>query len=200
MRARPAKVAALASLTVLSALTAVRPAGAEPQANAGLTIGGAAVGSEDEALDHAEFHLGLRGDLMLLREEPYDFGLGPYLEVGTFAFDELQLGGGATFHLPIHETLPLVASLGPFARVGDDDHGFEPGLSAALFWGSRSYNFHQSYVMAAGLLVGYRHVFGDSGESALLVAAQVDLAILALPVVLLVNWAAGPSDEAGPVE
>ncbi len=197
MELRGTLLAAAASLTVL---VSVAPCGAEPQANAGLTLGAAAVGSEDQAFDHAEFHLGLRADLMLGRDEPDDFGLGPYLEIGTFAFDELQLGGGATVHLPIHPTLPLVAAAGPFARVGDDGFGFEPGLAGSLFWGTRSYNFHANYVMAAGLLVGYRHVFGDSGESALLIAAQLDLAVLALPVVLLINWARGPTDEAAPIE
>ena len=75
-----------------------------------------------------------------------------------------------------------------------------PGIAGSLFWGSRSYNFHANYVLAAGLLVGYRHSFGESKESALLVAAQLDLALLALPVILLVDMARGPSEEAAPLE
>ncbi len=173
---------------------------AEPQATAGLTIGGAGVGSDGTFWDHGEFHLGLRSDVMFLRDDPYDFGLGPYVEVGTFAFDEIQFGGGASVHLPIHEHFPLVASVGAFGRYGDDDFGLEPGIAGSLFWGSRSYNFHANYVLAAGLLVGYRHSFGDSRESALMVAAQLDLALLAIPIILLVDLAHGPSAEAGPLE
>src|SRR5690606_21838411 len=61
-------------------------AAADPQANAGLTIGGAGVGTGGEFWDDAEFHLGLRSDVMFLRDDPWDFGLGPYVELGTLAF------------------------------------------------------------------------------------------------------------------
>lgn len=189
---------------IIAALSALvlcwtSPAHAEPQATAGLTVGVGAVGERGAFWDHGEFHLGLRSDVMFFREDPYDFGLGPYVELGTFAFDEFQFGGGATLHIPIHEHFPLVASVGGFGRVGDDDFGLDPGFAGALFWGSRSYNFHANYVLAAGLLVGYRQTFGQSQESTLLVAAQVDLAVLALPVIMLIDLARGPSEEAGPL-
>lgn len=169
---------------------------ADPQGNAGLTIGGAAVGTRGRFWDDGEFHLGLRGDVMFLREQPLDWGLGPYLEVGTLAFDEIQAGGGASVHVPVNDALPLVASLGGYARYGDDEYGAEPGIAGAIFWGSRSYNFHAGYVMAAGLSVGYRYSFGESHETALLVAAQLDLAILGLPLVLLINAARGGKADA----
>jgi hypothetical protein len=187
----------LASALVTLVSTSAR---ADPQYNAGLVVGGAAAGSDGGFFDRPEFALGLRGDVMLLRDDPWDFGIGPYLEFGTLAFDELQLGAGASFHLPIHETFPLVASLGPYGRYGDDGFGFEPGISGGLFWGSRSYNFHEDYVMAVGLSLGYRVSFGDSKESALIVAAQVDLAMLGLPIVALVNWMRGPTDDAASID
>jgi hypothetical protein len=180
---------------------------AEPQGNAALTIGGAGVGYDGEFWDHAEFHLGLRGDVMFARERGYDFGIGPYAELGTFAFDELQFGGGVTTLLPIHDTLPLVASFGAYGRVGDDDQvpggrggGLEPGIAGALFWGSRSFNFHANYVLAGGLLVGYRHSLGESRETELMIAAQLDLVILALPFIALADWLRGPSSEAEPID
>ena len=173
---------------------------AEPQATVGLTTGVGAVGSDGEFWDHGEFHLGVRSDVMFLREDPYDFGLGPYVELGTFAFDEFQFGGGGSVLLPIHEHLPLVASVGAFGRLGDDDFGLEPGLAGTLFWGSRSFNFHANYGLTAGLLVGYRQSFGDSRESTLMVAAQLDFAVLALPVIMLVDMARGTSEEAAPLE
>jgi hypothetical protein len=176
-----------------------RHAAAEPQANAGLTVGGAAVGTHGKFWSDAEFHLGLRGDVIFLREEPYDFGIGPYLEVATLAFDELQFGGGASLHLPIHDTFPFVLSLGPYGRFGNDDFGLEPGISGALFWGSRSFNFHGNYIMAAGLSVGYRYSFGESKESALVIAAQLDLAVMGLPLVMLIDAIRGVSDDAKPI-
>lgn len=188
--------AAIAGLTACCSSSAR----AEPQGNASLTLGGAGVGSEGEFWDHAEFHLGLRGDVLFGRDESDDFGVGPYAELGTFAFDELQFGGGASLLLPVHDSLPLVASFGGFARIGDDDFGVEPGIAGALFWGSRSYNFHASYVMALGLLVGYRATFGESRESALMVAAQLDLGLLGIPIVALINVIRGDTDEARRIE
>lgn len=178
----------------------VGEARAEPQVNTGLTVGGAAVGVDGGFFEQPEFVLGLKGDVMFGRDDPWDFGVGPYLELGTFAFDELQLGAGASVHLPIHETFPFVASVGPYARYGDDPFGLEPGIAAALFWGSRSYNFHDNYIMAVGLSVGYRASFGESKASALLVNAHVDLALLGLPFVALVGAIAGPSEEAATID
>lgn len=173
---------------------------AEPQGNAGLTLGVAGVGSSGAFHDHAEFHLGARGDVMFGRSRSDDFGIGPYVELGTFAFDELQFGGGANVLLPIHDSLPLVASAGAFGRYGDDSFGVEPGVSGALFWGTRSYNFHANYVMAAGLLINYRATFGESKESLLLIGAQLDAAVIGLPFVMLVNLMRGPTGAAGPVD
>ena len=172
---------------------------AEPQGNAGLTLGVAGVGSSGAFYDHAEFHLGARGDVMFGRSRNNDFGIGPYAEVGTFAFNQFQFGGGATVLLPIHETLPIVASIGAFGRH-DDTFGAEAGVSGALFWGTRSYNFHANYVMAAGLLVNYRVAFGDSKESMLLIGTQFDAAVIALPFAMLLNLIRGPTDDARRVD
>lgn len=169
---------------------------AEPQGNAGLTIGVAAAGTEGRFWDGGEFHLGLRGDVMFGRERSSHLGVGPYLEVMTLAFDELQIGGGANLLLPVHERLPLVLSLGSFGRLGDDQLGLEPGLAGALFWGSRSFNFHEGYVMAGGLLLGFRQSLGESQETALLITAQIDVLLLATPVVMLLDLLRGPSPEA----
>jgi hypothetical protein len=173
---------------------------ADPQANASMTLGGAGVGTEGQFWDHPEMHLGARGDVLFGRDGVSDFGAGPYVEVGTLAFDELQFGLGGSVLLPVNDHFPLVASAGGFGRVGDDDYGLEPGICGALFWGSRSYNFHANYVMAGGLLVGFRQSFGESHESALLIAAQLDLAFMGIPLVMLVDWMRGPSPEAAPIE
>lgn len=176
------------------------PVAGEPQANASLTLGGAGVGQEGEFWDHPEMHLGVRGDVLLGRDSVGDFGVGPYVEVGTLAFDELQFGGGGSVLLPVNDHFPLVASLGGFGRWADDEYGLEPGVTAALFWGSRSYNFHANYVMTGGLLVGFRQSLGESYESALVIAAQLDLAFMGIPLVALVDLMRGPSEEAAPIE
>jgi hypothetical protein len=192
---------ALVIVSTVTCLVAVtRSAAADAQGNAALTIGGAGVGQNGEFWDHPEFHMGLRGDAIFGREGGYDFGAGPYAEVGTMAFDELQFGGGVSVLFPVHDTLPLIASVGPYGRYGDDDFGLEPGLAGAIFWGSRSYNFHEGYIMSWGLSVGYRHSLGESQESMLLVAAQIDLVSLGVPFIMLVNLMRGPTDEASNIE
>ena len=112
----------------------------------------------------------------------------------TMAFDELQIGGGTNLLLPVHDRLPIVMSLGAFGRI--DQLGLEPGLSGALFWGSRSFNFHEGYIMAGGLLLGFRQSLGESQETALLITAQIDLLLMATPVVMLLDLIRGPSAEA----
>ncbi|MEZ4443492.1 MAG: hypothetical protein R3B72_30755 [Polyangiaceae bacterium] len=201
MRRQTVSAMAAAVAVMLLCLMMGQPvAQAEPQANAGLIIGGAAAGTDGGFFDRPEFHLGLRGDVIFGRTNPWSFGVGPYAEVGTFAFDELSVGTGASVHLPIHDSLPFVLSAGPFIRYGDDDFGVEPGISTSLFWGSRSYNFHESYIMAVGISVGYRATFTESKESALVIAAQLDLALLGLPVVALVNLIRGPTGDAALIE
>jgi hypothetical protein len=154
---------------------------AEPQANLGLTLGAAGRAYDHELWQETAFHMGLRGDVLFLREASTDFGLGPYAEVFTHAFDELQLGGGVSVLLPMIDAVPLVASFGAYGRAGDDDFGFEPGLATSLFFGSRSYNYSASYAVTAGLLAQGRVGLGDARETSIVIAAQLDTVFLALP-------------------
>ncbi len=186
---------------------------AEPQGNGALTVGGAAVGGtgyDKRYFDHAAFHLGLRGDVLFFRQKPGDFGFGPYLELGTLAFREIQFGGGASVLLPITQSFPFVASVGAFGRYGNNrslpdpdgethTFGVEPGVTGSLFWGLRGFNYTANYELAAGLSVGWRHGFGESKETALLVALHLDLAALGLPFVALVNLIRGPTAAARPI-
>src|SRR5262245_28502585 len=149
----------------LVALGITRSAGAEPQANAGITIGAAGRGYDRELWQETAFHLGVHGDVLFGRTAASDFGVGPYVEAFTHAFDEVQFGGGASLLVPVIEFLPVVASAGFYGRHGDDGFGLEPGVAGQLFWGSRSYNFHANYVMAFGLVGQFRFGLGDSRET-----------------------------------
>jgi hypothetical protein len=175
-----------------------------PQGNASLVVGGAAAGPGERFWDHGEVHLGLRGDCMFLREGASDFGLGPYGEIGTWAFNQLQLGAGVSFHLPVHRDLPLVLSAGGHARFADDDLGVvAPGAGGSIFWGFRGFDRHARYALAAGLLVDLRHsapLSGGPGETMLTIAAQVDATLIAVPFVLLGGLITGPTSEARAVE
>jgi hypothetical protein len=180
------------------------PLGPTPQGNASLVVGGAAAGPGERFWEHGEVHLGLRGDCMFLREGPNDFGLGPYGEIGTWAFNQLQLGAGVSFHVPVHRDLPLVVSAGGHARFADDDLGLvAPGAGGSIFWGFRGFDRHARYALAAGLLVDLRHsapLSGEPGETMFTVAAQIDAALIAVPFILLGGLIAGPTGEARDID
>jgi hypothetical protein len=183
-----------------AALSLVAPdVHADPQASAGLTIGAAGAGFDRKIWDKTAFHLGLHGDVLFGRDEATDFGVGPYVEILTNGFDELQLGGGLAILFPVIPTFPIVLSLGAYGRTGFEAFSPEPGLAGELFFGSRSYNFHANYVMSAGLIGQMRYGLGPSKETSILVGAQIDLAILSLPVVFLINAARGGSPATAPV-
>lgn len=201
MRTGPAGLVYSAALAAALAVAFVAgPAQAEPQANLGLTLGVAGRAYEYELWQQTAFHMGLRGDVLFLRESSTDFGVGPYAEVFTHAFDELQLGGGVSVLLPVIDAVPVVASLGLYGRAGDDDHGFEPGLASTLFFGSRSYNHSASYVVTAGLLAQGRVGLGDARETSIVIAAQIDTVFLALPFVFLAEALSGGSSEVERIE
>jgi hypothetical protein len=103
--------------------------------------------------------------------------------VTTAAFDDARLAGGGSLHLPIDETFPLVLSTGAFARAFDGS--VKPGVQAQLFFGTRSYNYHADYGIAAGLVAGVDYSFGHANESIFVVAAQIDGLLLALPFLVL---------------
>ncbi|APR83887.1 Hypothetical protein A7982_09236 [Minicystis rosea] len=186
---------ALAALLMLTAGVAH----AEPQASVGLTIGAAGEGYDRQWWKRTAFHLGLHGDILFGRSTTSDFGIGPYAEVFTHAFDQIQFGGGVSGLLPVIDAFPIVLSAGAYARKGSDAFGLTPGVTGQLFWGSRSYNFHSKYVLSGGLLAQVRYGLGPARDTAIVIAAQVDVVLLAMPIMFLITAARGSSGEAVPV-
>lgn len=153
---------------------------ADPEWNVGVLASGCLVGNEPEVIfDHAAFCGALGGDVLFLRQSTRDFGFGPYASVGTAAFSDLRLSMGARALFPVAEDFPLVTSVGGVLRDNRD-----PGVEASLFWGLRSFNFHGSYNMALGLVLSGTHLFEGPRANAIAVGAQIDGAVLALPLLL----------------
>ncbi len=122
------------------------PARADPQVSVGLTIGAAGEGLDYQFWKRrTAFHLGLHGDVLFGRRSTTDFGVGPYVEIMTHAFDEVQFGGGVSGLMPVIDSFPIVLSAGAYGRKGPEGFGVEPGVAGELFWGARSYNFHSRY-------------------------------------------------------
>jgi hypothetical protein len=156
-------------------------AAADPQWNAGLMTGVCGRGADGELWQNSCWYNGLRGDVLFGRNRNTDFGLGPYAQLATSGFEDVRTSGGLSGLVPWDGFLPLVLSAGGYARRDDDT--WAPGLEGWLFIGSRSYNFHSSYGIAAGLVVGYQRDLTDRGDNAIVIAAQLDGLLLSLPFI-----------------
>ena len=189
---RAALPAVLAALLFASRGAAAEP----PQFGLGVTVGAAGVGPQSHPWDATLFHLGARGDALFGRGGSTGFGAGPYVEVMTHDFGELQTGAGASLLLPVTELYPIVLSGGGYVRIPWRDtpgpiagtkYGVEPGLAGSIFFGTRSYNFHSAWEITVGLLAQARFGLGDSRETSFVVAAQLDMAALWIPIVFIVH-------------
>ena len=162
------------------------PGLADPQGSVGLTAGGVIEDVTGPGGTGGAFHLGARGDLLFLRSSPHQMALGPYLDVATAGFRDVDAGGGVSWLVPVWEDLPLVLSGGAFARNGRD-RAWAPGVEGTVFAGSRSYNFHSSYGMAIGFFAQTRWVPESPSTLDVVLGVRVDAEILALPVLFVVN-------------
>ncbi len=196
-----ARVGALRLAVVLGSLAfatslfaSARAEAGPPQFGLGFTVGAAGVGKHHAIWDDTVFHLGARGDMMF-RNGSTTFGVGPYVELMTHDFGELQAGAGGSLLIPITELYPVVLSGGGYLRVpwqespagplADRRYGVEPGLAATIFVGTRSFNWHNSYEITVGLIGQARVGLGESHETSFVVAAQLDMAALWVPVVFV---------------
>lgn len=177
------KVSRETLLCLAAVLLAPSTALADPQWNAALLPGIAWVRTGDQT--SRPLYLGGQADVMFGRTSNASWGLGPVARVGTYNFGDLQLQLGGSLLLPVHDYLPFVVSAGMYGARGDDrSHG---GGFASLYWGTRSYNHHGSYIMTGGILVEGRRTAGEGGEKTFLIAANVDAQAFSLPFMMLVN-------------
>lgn len=185
------------AVSLAAAISFAAPAlAAPPQVGVGITVGAAGAAKDQRVWDETVFHLGARGDVLFGRDGSRGFGVGPYLEVLTHDFGEIQGGAGASLLLPVTELFPIVLSAGGYLRVpwrsepgpiADRSYGVEPGLAGTIFFGTRSFNFHTPYEITVGVIGQARFGLGESRESSFVVAAQLDLAALWVPVVFIVH-------------
>lgn len=171
----PVRAVAVAVLALLA-----RPALAAPQWNTAIVPSGCLLGTSDDIFERVAFCGSARGDVLFLRENARDFGVGPYASVGTAAFEDFRASLGVSALLPVIEDFPLVLSLGPLLRDGR-----ELGVSGTAFWGLRSYNHYGSYNIAVGLALGAERTFGEREVSAITIGLHIDGFVLAIPPLLL---------------
>lgn len=170
-----------ALLTVLSSAAQLR---ADPEWNVAAQTTLCGRGERGKLWQKSAFCGGLGGDLLFGRNRNADFAFGPYAALGTAAFSDLRFGGGFRALVPsFGGDFPIVLSAGALSRNGDDLR-----LSGEAFFGLRSHNFHGSYAMASGLVLGGDSAISGSRSNTLYVGLQIDGLWLALPFILGYEW------------
>jgi len=161
-----------------------RRAGAEPQASVGLTGGVAVQDVAGSGSAGASLHLGGRGDVLFLRDHNSQMAVGPYVDTASAGLHDLDAGGGIEWLLPLTGDAPVVLSGGGLVRNGDG-RAWAPGLEGTVFVGSRSFNFHSWYGLAAGVFAQARWVPASPSTADLVFGVQLDLELVVLPALFL---------------
>lgn len=157
----------------------LRPHAPSPQWNTGLLLGVCGVG-ESELWEGTDFCAGALGEVHFFRRRYGDFGLGPYVQLGTSGFFDFRASLGGSLHVPLGK-LSLGARLGGYLHT--DGNGASPGAEGFLDLGLRNLNFTGRYALTHTLTVGLQVTPDDSTrrDTTLWIAARIDGFWLALP-------------------
>jgi hypothetical protein len=149
------------------------------QLNTAFVTGLCGIGDPESLWDESAWCNGLRADALFGRARNTDFAIGPYAQISSAGFWDARYGAGLSVLVPVSGDFPLILS------VGAGGHELEaPALEGWLFFGPRAYNFHSIYSVSAGLLLGFQRDLGGDDASQIVVAAQIDGLVLALPFLL----------------
>jgi len=193
VRPRAVRRRLVALALALTLAPATRAEDARPQWNGALVAGIAGTGAGGTVWDGTVFYGAIRGDVLFGRTRDSSVGIGPALELGTAAFSDVRLAAGPTVFVPLGDVIGLAAT--PAALLRHDDGLTSAGVSGRIFCGIRSLNHYGDYSLASGLVLGVDKDLDDRGGSAIVVAAQVDGLVLAIPVMFVVSWLRGPPGE-----
>ncbi|MGC4115568.1 MAG: hypothetical protein QM765_13385 [Myxococcales bacterium] len=94
-------------------------------------------------------------------------------------------GLGGSLLIPLGNSNALVPSVGGYGTYSKE-LGFQPGLSAGLFFGARMFNDRRHWDGAWGLRLDLRYGLGSAREVMASVGMQVDLSLAAF----LLSWIA----------
>ena len=157
---------------------------AEPEWNVAAQPSICALGHDGALWKRTVFCGAVRGDLLVGRDRNSAFAVGPYLSLGTVKFEDVRFGAGLSLLIPTLEgDVPLVLSLGGLSRDGRDVR-----VATQAFFGIRSHNFHGSYAMASGVVLGGDASLTSGHDTTMYAGLQVDGLWLALPFLLGYEW------------
>lgn len=181
----------VACLLALAATAIEGRAAAGPQWHLALSPGGCYV--DAPANDGWSWCGSASGHILFLRSRDRDLGLGPYARVLGVVGDGTSTSAGASALLPVSPTFPFVLSAGALVSSRGDE--LSPGVDLWLFWGPTSYNFHSSYSMASGVLIGAQKTWGSTPATTIALMGQLDFALAAIPFIALFELVQGPPER-----
>jgi hypothetical protein len=158
---------------------------ASPQWSATLEAGIVGAGDGGSTWSTTKLDLGLRGEVLLGRNGPRDFGVGPWAQARTTWFDGADYGTGIVALLPIDPTTPIWVGAGALERRRFD--AWAPGADVFIGFGSRSYDYHDPYAMVLGATLDVRTLLGSVRQTDVVLCLQLDLEVLAMPAMYLVS-------------
>jgi hypothetical protein len=181
---------ARAALVLAAGLLTASSVAADPELGTGLALGAAGVG-HDAAWESTRFYGALRGDALFLRTAPDSIGFGPAVEIGTVGFSDVRFHGGVEVLFPFAEFFAVSAAPAGFVR--SSSQGAVGGVSGRLLAGVRAYGYTE-YSLSGGLLFGFDQDLGGPKQHAIVIGAQVDGLVLALPVLFVISALRGSHD------
>jgi len=184
--------AVLSLATALILVAGTRVSCAEPEWNLAAQTSLCALGNNQHFWEKTQFCGALRGDILFGRDRNASFALGPYATVGTAKFSDARYGGGLTLLIPTFDgDFPLMVSAGAASKDLTDFR-----VAEQLFFGLRSHNFHGSYAMASGIVLGGDESLSNGNAHTFYIGLQIDGLWLALPFILGYEWLK-PSPDPG---
>jgi hypothetical protein len=113
--------------------------------------------------------------------------------LATAGFSDIRGTAGVMGLLPLGDLWGI--GLEPGAYLRSSEAGVFPGIVARTWFGIQTYNYDGAYAPRGGITVGYTRDVGGSDSHAIVIAAEIDGLILALPFALLYQSLRGHPEE-----
>jgi hypothetical protein len=157
----------------------------QPSWDTGLLLGVCGVGNE-RAWQVTKFCIGGLIDMMFLREQEDETGLGGYLALGSAGFRDVRVSGGVTSVVSLIDWFSLSLRGGGLGVL--TSQGVQPGVEGYIGLGHRSVSLSSRYALSHSFFAGMQYALKSSGlpaSHAIWVGLQIDGVWLTAPRGLL---------------
>lgn len=132
----------------------------QPSWDTGLLLGVCGVGNE-RAWETTKFCLGGLFDVMFLREQEDETGLGGYLALGSAGFRDVRVSGGFTSVVSLVDWFSLSLRAGGLGVLSSQ--GAQPGMEGYLGLGHRSVSLSSHYALSHSFFAGMQYALKGGG-------------------------------------